>query len=1284
MKLFIILRIIPPNVLLKQKIKKITILLFSLLIFTQQQYSYSFVRNSPSFSEFNLLKNNKPSGLTSQATFKEDWMFNKFTISKLRKRNLLTQISFVTVLKTSYCTGESGSIEFETTGIFNTSNRFSVQMSSYNGSFSSPTVIGFIYSSTTGTVNVSFKIPSNLPIGNSYRMRIVASSPSTNSGSSNVFQLTTLAIPSLAVSSQVICPGGSANLVATCTAGTVNWYDAQEDGNVITGLTVSPSVSTDYFAACETGGVCSSARVRQIVIVNRPEVLIPPYASSCVNSDLELAVVTEETTLNYSWTGPSGFTSTLQNPIIPNLTAPKEGVYSVTITNAGNCLVTGTTSVNIGTVLQNLNVFGDVSVCFSDSINLMASSSVPNGMIYSWTGPNSFTSNGQNLKRVASTFNSDGSINYNNGLYALTANNATTGCTGNTAIDILIAERPSIPLVLPTVSICEGTNYAFNLAISGANFKNYFWTGPNGFSASTIAVCDSSFICNNVVSTISNFSSSNVGLYTLRATFIDANNISCQVKSVKTISLKPSPDIAITTNSAVCLGNALLFNTTYNPSTIGITSFSWTGPNNFTSNIQNPTISTTSVTATGIYKLTAVGVNSCVATATTFANIVESVPPIVVPTAGVVLSNSITLTATGCQGTLNWYKSADNQAVTMPVSPIVATSYYAKCNVSNCISSKSGDILVSIKPAIAISTKTGNWEDKATWDILRVPLPIDSVIIRPSHLITINSQAYAKWLSWSGFGNLIFASPSSKLNLFGTPAPPIVVNPPVLSSNPATVYESISVTFTVTGTGVISWFKNGIDLNITGSTYTVNNPAKDDVYTAKRTLSGVTSSVSNAITVLITSSVSPPVLSSSVATVYEGISVTFTATGASGTVFWYKNGIALNVTGSTYTVTNPIKDDVYTAKILVGSVLSNDSNTITVVALPPPPSSNVITTVPNKPPYYFSDGHPPSYYDGNLNLPAIFTNQPRYDPVNDLVWLKNDKIKIGINLKRGGQIAWASLLNATTNLVYNGYDGGFQITLDAYQKKDGYSQGGEVAGSGNPGMPTSYNVTHGGDYLNNSVSLIDYHSVPNGYYVKLRPIHYPLNAKFSQTYIEVTYTIIGRSVKIDYRYTSFRTDGQYVGGGFDGAGAPACFIVNTLNKYKTFNGSSPWAFLPTQGGNLPIANLGQNIAESHSTEHWGMVYDAQNPNSGIGIYNNTNNTSTTYFVFKQLEVYPGNGPGTEFNNGFTFFQPFIDFNIADRGNYVKDLTAYMMIGSEYEIRSEVYKFSGHESNIPRF
>src|ERR1019366_2800661 len=47
----------------------------------------------------------------------------------------------------------------------------------------------------------------------------------------------------------------------------------------------------------------------------------------------------------YSWTGPNGFTSGLQNPTISNATAVNAGTYSVTVTVAGCTSAPGTTNV---------------------------------------------------------------------------------------------------------------------------------------------------------------------------------------------------------------------------------------------------------------------------------------------------------------------------------------------------------------------------------------------------------------------------------------------------------------------------------------------------------------------------------------------------------------------------------------------------------------------------------------------------------------------------------------------------------------------------------------------------------------------------------------------------------------------------------------------------------------------------------------------------------------------------------------------------------------------------
>jgi hypothetical protein len=53
--------------------------------------------------------------------------------------------------------------------------------------------------------------------------------------------------------------------------------------------------------------------------------------------------------MSYSWTGPNGFTSSLQNPTTPNATLNMAGTYTLIVTNSSGC--TGTITTNV-TVLQ--------------------------------------------------------------------------------------------------------------------------------------------------------------------------------------------------------------------------------------------------------------------------------------------------------------------------------------------------------------------------------------------------------------------------------------------------------------------------------------------------------------------------------------------------------------------------------------------------------------------------------------------------------------------------------------------------------------------------------------------------------------------------------------------------------------------------------------------------------------------------------------------------------------------------------------------------------------------
>ncbi len=97
--------------------------------------------------------------------------------------------------------------------------------------------------------------------------------------------------------------------------------------------------------------------------------LIP---ASSLNNFYALVTVTYSTppVISYSWTGPNSFTSALQNPSIANAAS---GIYTVTVTNAANCMATATTSVNINP-LPTPTASSNSPVCAGNAIQLNSSS----------------------------------------------------------------------------------------------------------------------------------------------------------------------------------------------------------------------------------------------------------------------------------------------------------------------------------------------------------------------------------------------------------------------------------------------------------------------------------------------------------------------------------------------------------------------------------------------------------------------------------------------------------------------------------------------------------------------------------------------------------------------------------------------------------------------------------------------------------------------------------------------------------------------------------------------
>jgi hypothetical protein len=76
-----------------------------------------------------------------------------------------------------------------------------------------------------------------------------------------------------------------------------------------------------------------------------------------------------------------------------------------------------------------------------------------------------------------------------------------------------------------------------------------------------------------------------------------------------------------------------------------------------------------------------------------------------------------------------------------------------------------GSAVISLVNAV-ISIATGNWESASTWNVNRVPLATDDVIIGQNHTVTITTNAAkAKNLEYKSGSRVTFGNTAAKLDL---------------------------------------------------------------------------------------------------------------------------------------------------------------------------------------------------------------------------------------------------------------------------------------------------------------------------------------------------------------------------------------------------------------------------------------------------------------------------------------------------------------------------------------
>ena len=218
----------------------------------------------------------------------------------------------------------------------------------------------------------------------------------------------------------------------------------------------------------------------------------------------------------------------------------------------------------------------------------------------------------------------------------------------------------------------------------------------------------------------------------------------------------------------------------------------------------------------------------------------------------------------------------------------------------------------------------------------------------------------------------------------------------------------------------------------------------------------------------------------------------------------------------------------------------------------------------------------------------------------DTVYIENDYLKVGARLPYGGGLSYIKCKKDSPerleNLL-NHYDTGRLVqqcyfsTMTAPDHCSAYN-----------GNKWSYTPVQGGDQYNNCSKLIDYRVDNKSMYVKCRPLDWSKNKVSTMAYMENTYSLGGKLLRVDNRFIDFSPYNHTLNTHQE---LPAFYTISALKKFTFYNGDAPWSDdtltfardLPFWGGN-PDAYF---HIKPNNTETWCAFTDDIDANGDFGI-----------------------------------------------------------------------------------
>lgn len=290
---------------------------------------------------------------------------------------------------------------------------------------------------------------STLAMGGVYTVTVTNAGGCTATGTTTV-TVNPIPVP-IANNGGPYCPGEQIDL--TSNGGTD--YDWTGPGGYVQNNTQNPSIpgatfamSGDYTVTVTALNCSATATTTVVVNAGAPAVAnnTGPY---CSGATIQLS--TAGGAADYDWTGPGGYVqNNTQNPIINASTTTMSGVYTVTVTYAGGCVSTGTTSVVVNQSPTALFSGNPLAGCAPLCVDFTDESLANGGVITNWNW-NVESQPASNTQNVNYCFN-------NPGLYDATLTiTAAGGCTATLTIPdyVNVSPNPVASFIYTPIEILE-------------------------------------------------------------------------------------------------------------------------------------------------------------------------------------------------------------------------------------------------------------------------------------------------------------------------------------------------------------------------------------------------------------------------------------------------------------------------------------------------------------------------------------------------------------------------------------------------------------------------------------------------------------------------------------------------------------------------------------------------------------------------------------------------------------------------------------------------------------